>query len=285
MFFIPEWLRGFWVPKSLIQLLVPTESSESSSNSELEVPVVQPESEKARLRPARAKGRKSTASKAVQPSEERQRHSGNAANKTQSSGFHQADPIPDHVPMTSADPRYDMMVFRMREIVKQYNLEPLLRDSARRFKTVRELVRFLPSWELERLLANVFPIFCSKPAPCPVKFAIFKPIVMGICDMQPSGSVRLGYVSNHGRKKTRLHFVNLPARVLWFSELLDLIETATDIALVSSEEIPDEPAKTPPESEADVECHSTPVLPATPPLPDETNPIADSIKEAIDALI
>lgn len=279
MFFIPEWLRGLWPSKSSTQLFVPTVSSESSSNSEMEAPVVQPEPVKAKRRPAKAKGRKSSASKAGHPSV------GATANKTQSPGFHQADPIPDHVPMTSADPRYDMMVFRMREIVKQYNLAPLLRDSSRRFKTVRELVRFLPSWELERLLANIFPIFCSKPALCPVKFAIFKPIVMGICDMQSSDSVRLGYVSHHGRKKTRLHFVNLPARVLWFSELLDLIETATDIALVSSEEIPEDPANTPPESEADVECPSTPVLPATPPLPDESSPIADTIKEAIDALI
>lgn len=274
MFFIPEWLRGFWTPKSTVDPPAPTASSESSFDSEMEAPVVRPDPVKSKRRPAKAKGRKAMVAKASQ----------RRSSTLQSSGIDQAEPVSNSAPMTSEDPRYDMMVFRTREIVKRYELVPLLRDSVRRFKTVRELVRFLASGELERLFANLFPIFCSKPSPCPVTFAVFKPILMGISAMQQSGSVRLSYVTYHGRKKSRLHFVNLAARTLWFSELLDLIETATDIALLSCEEGSGDPVKTSSESEAGSEQPSTPVLPATPPLPDPSNPLADTIKETFEAL-
>lgn len=169
--------------------------------------------------------------------------------------------------------QYDQLVRKMRELIKQHNLTPLLQGAKREFATLREMTVYLASWGPERVIASLFPVYVVNRQECPVLFRGFQPIVVGITAMLPRDTVRCNFTTYKGRKKIRLVFRSKKIQTLWYAQLFDLIQTASDIALASSAEEPPEDVS---EQQSSSQGEASNNVPGTPVIEDsDVSPVPE----------
>lgn len=299
MFFIPEWLSSWWTT---------TPDSDAPDSSESIDTSVKPAAPKSKIRRVPAKldeqpppppppkrdaspARKPAKAKAAAPKKglvklERRPHRSTVPRVLRYTEL-AGTPL-DTVSLEESNAEYDWMVERMKEIVSDQELLPMLNHLSRTFATTDKMTAFLTSDGPESMLARMFPIYCKHSATCPVLFRPFMPIVAGISRLLPTGSVKFHYVERGGRKKCRLEFKSRQARTMWFAQMFDLIQNATDIALASSLERPSELPVAEASLDKAVKAEPTPEesreRSQTPPLPDPDHPLAESLKEMSKAL-